>query len=75
MCGRFSQDYTWPDIFEFSQPLTVPAEPVRNVQARYNIGPTTLIDILVKTPAIRKNDQRVAISHGPPYGYLPLAFI
>ncbi|WP_100961238.1 SOS response-associated peptidase [Bosea sp. FBZP-16] len=54
MCGRFTQDYTWPEIFEFSQPLTVPAEPVRNVQARYNIGPTTLIDILVKTPAGRE---------------------
>lgn len=54
MCGRFTQDYTWPEIFAFSQPLTVPAEPARNLPARYNIGPTTLIDILVKTPAGRE---------------------
>jgi putative SOS response-associated peptidase YedK len=42
------------EIYEFSQPLTVPSEPARNQQARYNIGPTTLIDILVKTPAGRE---------------------
>lgn len=54
MCGRYSQAYTWPEIYAFSQPLTVPAEPARNQQARYNIGPTTLIDILVKTPAGRE---------------------
>ncbi|MGE7469783.1 SOS response-associated peptidase [Bosea sp. NPDC003192] len=54
MCGRYSVNYTWPQIYAFSQPLTVPAEPARNVQARYNIGPTTLIDILVKTPAGRE---------------------
>lgn len=54
MCGRYSVNYTWPQIYAFSQPLTVPVEPARNVQARYNIGPTTLIDILVKTPAGRE---------------------
>lgn len=54
MCGRFSQAYTWGEIYAFSQPLTVPAEPKRNQQARYNIGPTTLIDIIVKTPAGRE---------------------
>ncbi|AZO79640.1 MULTISPECIES: SOS response-associated peptidase [unclassified Bosea (in: a-proteobacteria)] len=54
MCGRFSQAYTWGEIYAFSQPLTVPAEPARNQQARYNIGPTTLIDIIVKTPAGRE---------------------
>jgi len=54
VCGRFSQAYTWGEIYAFSQPLTVPAEPTRNQQARYNIGPTTLIDIIVKTPAGRE---------------------
>lgn len=54
MCGRFSQAYTWGEIYAFSQPLTVSAEPARNQQARYNIGPTTLIDIIVRTPAGRE---------------------
>lgn len=54
MCGRYSASYTWREIYEFSEPLTVPAEPARNQQARYNIGPTTTIDILVKTPAGRE---------------------
>lgn len=54
MCGRFSQAYTWREIYEFSQPLTVQSEPARNQQARYNIGPTTLIDIIVQTPAGRE---------------------
>ncbi|KRE03470.1 hypothetical protein ASE61_13480 [Bosea sp. Root670] len=53
MCGRFSQAYTWGEIYAFSQPLTEPA-PARNLQARYNIAATTTIDILVKTDAGRK---------------------
>ncbi|MGX1742179.1 MULTISPECIES: SOS response-associated peptidase [Bosea] len=49
MCGRFSQAYTWGEIYAFSQPLTEPESPARNLQARYNIAATTTIDILVKT--------------------------
>ncbi|PZU87874.1 MAG: DUF159 family protein [Chelatococcus sp.] len=45
MCGRFSQFYTWPQIHAFSQPLTVHGE-ASNLQPRYNIAPTTAIDIL-----------------------------
>lgn len=54
MCGRFSQAYTWGEIYAFSQPLTEPASPARNLQARYNIGPTTTIDIIVRTEAGRE---------------------
>lgn len=54
MCGRFSQAYTWGEIYAFSQPLTEPAFPARNLQARYNIGPTTPIDIVVRTEAGRQ---------------------
>ena len=54
MCGRFSQAYTWGEIYAFSQPLTEPVSPARNLQARYNIAATTTIDILVKTDAGRE---------------------
>lgn len=53
MCGRFSQAYTWEEIVAFSQPLTVPADRP-NLRARYNIAPTTDIDIIVKTEAGRE---------------------
>lgn len=53
MCGRFSQAYSWDEIVAFSRPLTVPADRP-NLQARYNINPTTEIDIIVKTDAGRE---------------------
>lgn len=46
MCGRFSQAYSWDEIVAFSQPLTVPADRP-NLRARYNISPTTEIDMIV----------------------------
>lgn len=46
MCGRFSQHYTWQQIHAFSQPMTL-AEGRGNLQPRYNIAPTTQIDIIV----------------------------
>jgi putative SOS response-associated peptidase YedK len=47
MCGRFSQAYTWAEILAFSQPLT-DARPAGagNMQPRYNIAPTTQIQII-----------------------------
>lgn len=48
MCGRFSQAYTWEQVLAFSQPLTVPAAR-GNLQPRYNIAPTTTVDIIVGT--------------------------
>jgi hypothetical protein len=53
MCGRFSQAYSWEEIVAFSQPLTVPADRP-NLRARYNIAPTTEIDIIVKTETGRE---------------------
>ena len=47
MCGRFSQAYSWEEVVAFSQPLTVPADRP-NLRARYNIAPTTEIDIIVR---------------------------
>ena len=42
MCGRFTQSYTWRELVELYR-LTVPA---RNLRPRYNIAPTTTIDVL-----------------------------
>lgn len=53
MCGRFSQAYSWEEIVAFSQPLTVPADRP-NLRVRYNIAPTTEVDIIVKTEAGRE---------------------
>ncbi len=41
MCGRFTQAYTWAEIDAFLS-LTGPA---RNLRPRYNISPTTQIDV------------------------------
>jgi hypothetical protein len=43
MCGRFTQHYTWSEIHAFLH-LTGPA---RNLRARYNIAPTTTIDVAI----------------------------
>jgi putative SOS response-associated peptidase YedK len=42
MCGRFTQRYTWRELVELYR-LTQPA---RNLEPRYNIAPTTTIDVL-----------------------------
>ena len=42
MCGRFTQSYTWRELVELYR-LTQPA---RNLRPRYNIGPTTTIDVV-----------------------------
>jgi putative SOS response-associated peptidase YedK len=42
MCGRFTQNYTWRELVELYR-LTQPA---RNLYPRYNIAPTTAIDVL-----------------------------
>jgi putative SOS response-associated peptidase YedK len=48
MCGRYSQAYTWEQIHAFSQPLTVPANH-GELRPRYNIAPTTTVDIIVRS--------------------------
>jgi putative SOS response-associated peptidase YedK len=42
MCGRFTQSYTWRELVELYR-LTQPA---RNLRPRYNIAPTTQIDVM-----------------------------
>ena len=49
MCGRFTQAYTWRELYELYR-LTCP--PV-NTQPRYNITPTTMIDVVVPHEAGR----------------------
>jgi putative SOS response-associated peptidase YedK len=43
MCGRFTQAYTGQELVALYR-LTVPAI---NLQPRYNIAPTTMIDVIV----------------------------
>ncbi|WP_306344961.1 SOS response-associated peptidase [Methylosinus sp. Ce-a6] len=42
MCGRFTQSYTWAEVHAF---LSVIGPP-RNLRPRYNIAPTTTIDVV-----------------------------
>lgn len=42
MCGRFTQHYSWQQIHEFLSVIGAP----QNLQARYDIAPTTLIDMV-----------------------------
>jgi putative SOS response-associated peptidase YedK len=47
MCGRFTNRLTWREIVALYR-LAVPAEPERNLPARYNICPTDTIDAVVE---------------------------
>ena len=42
MCGRFTQHYTWAEVHAF---LSVVGSP-RNLRPRYNIAPTTTVDVV-----------------------------
>jgi putative SOS response-associated peptidase YedK len=42
MCGRLTHSYTWRELVELYR-LT---QPPRNLQPRYNIAPTTTIDVI-----------------------------
>ena len=53
MCGRFTNRLTWREIVALYR-LTVPAEPERNLQARYNICPTTTIDAVIEREGKRE---------------------
>jgi putative SOS response-associated peptidase YedK len=47
MCGRFTNRLTWREIVALYR-LSVPAEPERNLPARYNICPTDIIDAVIE---------------------------
>ncbi len=42
MCGRFTQRYTWSEVHTF---LNVFGTPL-NLRPRYNIAPTTTVDVV-----------------------------
>jgi putative SOS response-associated peptidase YedK len=42
LCGRFTQHYTWAEVNEFLSVFGTP----RNLRPRYNIAPTTNVDVL-----------------------------
>ena len=42
MCGRFTQRYTWNEVHTF---LNVFGTPL-NLRPRYNIAPTTTVDVV-----------------------------
>ena len=45
MCGRFTQHYTWAEVHAFLSVFGELDTP-RNLQPRYNIAPTTFIDVV-----------------------------
>ena len=47
MCGRFTQAYTWRELVA----LYGLTQPALNLQPRYNIAPTTTIDVLIPRSA------------------------
>ena len=49
MCGRFTQIYTWAELHRMMDFLNAPprGESSRNLQPRYNVAPTTTIDVIV----------------------------
>jgi len=53
MCGRFTYRLTWREIYQLYR-LTMPKLPGRNLQARYNVCPTTTIDAVIQRDASRE---------------------
>lgn len=53
MCGRFTNRLTWREIVALYR-LSVPAEPERNLPARYNICPTDTIDVVTERDGERE---------------------
>jgi putative SOS response-associated peptidase YedK len=42
MCGRFTQNYTWEEVYAFLKVFGTP----RNLRPHYNIAPTTIVDVI-----------------------------
>jgi len=42
MCGRFTQNYTWSEVHAFLSVFGA----ARNLRPRYNIAPTTTVDVV-----------------------------
>jgi putative SOS response-associated peptidase YedK len=52
MCGRFTYRLTWPELVRLYR-LTLDT-PARNTQPRYNICPTTPIDVVIEGDGTRE---------------------
>jgi putative SOS response-associated peptidase YedK len=52
MCGRFTYRLTWPEVVKLYR-LTLHA-PARNTQPRYNVCPTTNIDVVIERDSKRE---------------------
>jgi putative SOS response-associated peptidase YedK len=50
MCGRFTQAYTWAEVHAFLSVIG----PARNLRPRYNIAPTTMVDVVRPNAAGRE---------------------
>ncbi len=50
MCGRFTQRYTWSEVHEFLSAFGTS----KNLQPRYNIAPTTPVDVVRLDPEARR---------------------
>ena len=42
MCGRFTQNYTWEEVYTFLKVFGTP----RNLRPHYNIAPSTIVDVI-----------------------------
>ena len=47
MCGRFTQHLSWEELQRLADLIGQP----RNLQPRYNVAPTTMIEVIKPTPA------------------------
>lgn len=52
MCGRFTRNYTWAQIYSMYSLTSVPS----NVEPNFNVCPTDLIDVVA-----RGGDERALI--------------
>jgi putative SOS response-associated peptidase YedK len=55
MCGRYTYKLTWEEIVRLYR-LTI-GQPAQNTRARYNVCPTTAIDIIVDNAGERRLEQ------------------
>lgn len=55
MCGRFTSMYTWEELVRLYR-LTEPYM-IRNLQPRYNICPTTMVDVVTELEGKRQIEQ------------------
>ncbi len=60
MCGRFTQHYTWSEVNAFLRLVGTP----RNLRPRYNIAPTTNVDVIRLDETISRRNAGAAHRQG-----------